>query len=199
MIRKSTPIGEFVRKVVEEAFLWSEGFFGPVRDDRKVQNINYVYMQLTDGPPERFLDLLETTEDPQKIVEEAVKKIKGLSPSYEIQPTPGEFTKERFDEILAVKTAAHIIAFTFGGPEAGSRFSKLGTDLGSIYNFLKQKFEAALAESDNGNGQEIAETHFSLRDEEKAELIKTYSNALFSVHLLIRKISKTDTNHGQYL
>ena len=199
MARKSTPVDEFVKKVIEEAFSWSERFFGPVREDRRIQNINYIYQQLTDGPPERFLNLLETTEDPQKIVEEAVKKIKGFSPPYEIHPEPGGFMKERFDEVLAMQTAGHIIAFTFGGPEAGSRFSKLVTDLSSIYSFLRQKLEAALAESDNGNGKEIAETHFSLRDEEKDELIKTYSNAIFSVHLLTRKISKADTDPGQYL
>lgn len=191
---------EFTKETVALAFKWSETFFGPIREESRKQNMDFVLTQLAFGVPERFLGLLEATEDPETVVNEAIARLKNFSPPYEIQPRPGEFLKDRFEEALAMQTASHIVNLVFGGPENGSRFSPLSADTTELHTFIKQKHEAALAESDaDDDDHEPGEKQLTLDEEEKGRLIGRFSNALFSIHLLIRRISRRAVNPGQYL
>lgn len=198
--KKARPMLEFVKEVMTRAFGFGEAFFGAIREDRKKKNTDFILSQLMFGVPERFFDLIETTEDPETIVNEAIARLKNFSPPYDIQPVPGEFTKERFEEALAMLTASHIVNMVFGGPESGSRFSRLTQDANDLHTFVRQKHETVLAETDmDDDDREPGERQLVLNEEEKVQLASQFSRALFSVHLLVRKIGKKTVNTGQYL
>ncbi|MBI2637819.1 MAG: hypothetical protein HYW88_02870 [Candidatus Sungbacteria bacterium] len=194
MAQRVLPLDELIDGVIREAFTLSEERFAPIPDDDRKKYIMGLTTQLFGGKPKRFLHFLESTEDPKNLVEDVFGVMNGFPPEYVIHIRPGEIDREHVNAIFAVRNVEHIIQHVFRGPA----HSPFGEDLKNIYEFLKQKTSQALADNGSGSDDNGLDAKLDLRDEEKKELITKYANSLFSVHLLIKKLSK-NSNVGQYL
>ncbi|KKU51734.1 MAG: hypothetical protein A3H69_01325 [Candidatus Sungbacteria bacterium RIFCSPLOWO2_02_FULL_47_9] len=194
MAPRVLPLDEFIDGVICEAFNLSEEKFAPIPADDRKKYVLGLTTQLYGGKPKRFLSFLETTEDPKTLVEDTFEVMNGFPPEYVIQPRSGELDREHINSVFAVRNVEHIIQHVFHG----TSHSSFGDDLKNIYEFLKQKTSEALAENGSGSVENGLEAKLDIRDEERKELIAKYANALFSVHLLIKKLTK-HSNVGQYL
>lgn len=198
MARPTMPLDEFMEKFFNASFDACCERFHPVEADKRQRNIQGMTTSLKGNVPKRFLHLLETSEDPKKLVEDALEDIAGTQNQYPITSNPGKFTREGFLEEVALQTVGHIAFIVFGPQsEQGLKFT---LDIASIYTFFKQKTEEAMAdngETNSGNGLDSMRIKF--REEEKAELIQKYANSLFSIHTFIKKVSSEELRWGQYL
>ncbi|MFY9462392.1 MAG: hypothetical protein WAP51_04285 [Candidatus Sungiibacteriota bacterium] len=198
MARPTMPLDEFMEKFLGEAFNVCGQRFHPVDAEKRQRNMHGMTTSLKGNVPKRFLHLLETSEDPKKIVEDTLEDISGAQNQYLLLSVPGKFTREGFLAEIALQTVSHI-AFAVFGPsgEAGLKFT---LDVASIYTFFKQKTEQAMAdngEANGGNGLDSVRINF--REEEKKELIQKYANSLFSIHTFIKKVSSEEIRWGQYI
>ena len=194
MAAPSMSLNEFIDKVIQETFRLSEEKFAPVPEDDRKKHILGLVTQLSGGKPKRFLRFLETVEDPKRIVEDAFETLNGFPPEYVLQPRPGEIDKEHILSVFAVRNVEHIITYIFNGPG----HSSFEEDLKNIYNFLRQKTSQSMVDSDSGKSENGFDIILDLREDECRELIGKYANALFSVHLFAKKITK-NINVCQYL
>lgn len=197
MARPTMPLNQFMEELLDKAFDRCGEIFHPVDDERRGRNKNAMLTQLKGSVPKRFLQLLETSEDPLKMVEDALEDIAGTQNEYPLVSKPGKFTREEFLQEIALYTINHICLAAFGPrSEAGLKFTQ---DIYDIYTFLKQKTEQAMAEDKaNGSGNNFDAVQIELREEEKKELIQRHANSLFSVHAFIKKVAKV-MQAGQYL
>ena len=198
MVRQTLPIDEWIDKALNYAFDACGQRFHPVDAEKRQRNIQGMTTSFKGAVPKRFLHLLETSEDPKKVVEDALEDIAGAQYQYPLLSKPGKFTREGFLEEIALQTVSHAMMSVFGPPtEAGLKFT---LDVAGIYAFLKQKTEEAMAENGDANGGNgLDSVHINLREEEKKELVQKYASSLFSIHTFIKKVSSKEIRVGQYL
>lgn len=200
MASKTMPIGEFLKKVLEESFTLAGGRFAPVKEERRKKMVRSMFAQLVSVVPESFLNFLETAKNPNTIVTNIFEKMNSNPPHYQIIVESGELDGEHLLEEAAVQTVHHIVAMIFIAPPEVSQYSPFMKDLKELHDFLRQKQAASIVERESGaNGEELSESSVDLGPDDKTKLITEYSRSLISIPALIKKNSDPETKTGQYL
>jgi len=200
MARRTSPMDQFIKKVLVEAFALSEARFAVVKDERKRKIILSTLTQLGGVVPERFLSFVETAKDPKALVQRMVTKMNGLPPPMQIQTEPGEFDKEHVLEEAAVQMVHSIVFQIFAAPPKLSEYSPLMQDLKELHTFLKRKrADASTSRQGASNGDDEDDHKVDLGPDDKTKLVEQFSQSLISISALFRKNEDPSINTGQYL
>ncbi|MDO8560874.1 MAG: hypothetical protein Q7R91_01525 [bacterium] len=196
-------LDDFIAKTIEAILSFCGEHFTPLDSEERAQSITSMLTSLRGKKvPKRFLGFLETTKNPQVLIEDAFANIKGSSMMFQFHSAPNKLQKEDILQHAGAVVAQQIVFDIFGPiiETPAGPVLKFTDDLVQIYTFLQQKIDQAAVENSaeqesNGNGL----SPITLREEEKKALIQKHTDTLFSIPLFIQKISKKETECGQYL
>ena len=198
-VKTLMSIGEFLKKVLEEAFILAEEHFALVEENRKKKMVRAMFAQLGSVVPESFLNLLETIKNPRTIVINIFEGMANNPPPYQVRVEPGELDKDHVLQEFAVQTVHHIAAMIFIAPPEVSQYSPFMEDIKNLHDFLRQKQAASIIKREAETNGEIGETRIDFGPDDKTKLITEYSRSLISIPALIKKVANPETNPGQYL
>lgn len=218
MPQQAMFISEFLKRVLQKIYDVCDVELHPTNSELRAQNILSITRQICDRVPSWFLEeFLEATKNPERTVENAVKAFRETAHPFPSMTTPSESLSACILE-GAIPQVVHALVVEIFGPlimvdQSSPPRLKFTNDIIELYAFLMRKTteesireeekadnEATGAGSTNSN-DDNGEIHFVPGSEDKALLIQNCSDAIFSVHLLIKRLlgHKDKVRTGQYI